>query len=90
MRECIGLPLVEAGRVLTWIMDWTGGHPYLTQRLCAAAAASPTKNWDAAAVDKLVERTFFGEQSAQDSNLRFVRDMLTQRALDNVQAGHRL
>jgi tetratricopeptide (TPR) repeat protein len=78
------LPPVEADQVLTWILDWTGGHPYLTQRLCAAAAASPTKNWDAVAVDKLVEETFFGEQSAQDSNLRFVRDMLIQRAPDKA------
>jgi tetratricopeptide (TPR) repeat protein len=78
----LGLPPVEAGQVLTWILEWTGGHPYLTQRLCAAAAASPTKSWDAAVVDNLVEETFLGEQSAQDSNLQFVRDMLTQRAPD--------
>ncbi|TEU10334.1 MAG: hypothetical protein E3J21_26625, partial [Anaerolineales bacterium] len=31
----LDLPPVEAGQVLTWILDWTGGHPYLTQRLCA-------------------------------------------------------
>jgi hypothetical protein len=80
----LGLPPVEAGQVLTWILDWTGGHPYLTQRLCAAAAASPTKSWDTGAVDDLVEKTFLGEQSAQDSNLRFVRDMLTQRAPDKA------
>jgi tetratricopeptide (TPR) repeat protein len=80
----LGLPSVEAGQVLTWILGWTGGHPYMTQRLCAAAAASPTKNWNVAAVDGLVEKTFFGEQSAQDSNLRFVRDMLTQRASDKA------
>jgi Tol biopolymer transport system component/tetratricopeptide (TPR) repeat protein len=80
LADGLGLPPVEAGQVLTWILDWTGGHPYLTQHLCAEAAASPTKNWDAAAVDRLVEKTFLGEQSAQDSNLQFVRDMLTQRA----------
>ena len=80
----LDLPPVEADQILTWILGWTGGHPYLTQRLCAAAAASPTKNWDAATVDKLVEETFFGERSAQDSNLRFVRDMLTQRAPDKA------
>jgi tetratricopeptide (TPR) repeat protein len=80
----LDLPPAEADQVLTWILDWTRGHPYLTQRLCAAAAASPTKSWGAAAVNKLVEETLFGEQSAQDSNLQFVRDMLTQRAPDKA------
>jgi tetratricopeptide (TPR) repeat protein len=80
LADGLGLPPVEAGQVLTWILDWTGGHPYLTQRLCAAAAVSPTKTWDAAVVDKLVEKTFLGKQSARDHNLQFVRDMLTQRA----------
>ena len=84
LADGLDLPPNEANQVLTWILDWTGGHPYLTQRLCAAAAASPAKDWDAAAVDKVVEETFFGEQSAQDSNLRFVRDMLTQRAPDKA------
>lgn len=31
-----------------------------------------------------MEKAFFGEQSAQDSNLQFVRDMLTQRAPDKA------
>jgi tetratricopeptide (TPR) repeat protein len=84
LADGLGLPPVEAGQVLTWILDWTGGHPYLTQRLCAAAATSPTKIWDVAAVDKLVEETFLGEQSAQDSNLQFVPDMLIQRAPDKA------
>jgi hypothetical protein len=84
LADGLGLPPVEAGQVLTWILEWTGGHPYLTQSLCAAAAASPTKSWDAAVVDNLVEETFLGEQSAQDSNLQFVRDMLTQRAPDKA------
>lgn len=38
----LSLPPGEAGQILTWILDWTGGHPYLTQRLCAAAATSST------------------------------------------------
>jgi tetratricopeptide (TPR) repeat protein len=80
----LNLPAAEAAQVLSWILGWTGGHPYLTQRLCAAAVASPTKNWDTMAVDRLVEKTFFSEQSTQDSNLRFVRDMLTKRAPDKA------
>jgi tetratricopeptide (TPR) repeat protein len=84
LADGLGLPPVEAGQVLTWILDWTGGHPYLTQRLCAAATTSPMKDWAAAAIDEVVEKTFFGEQSTRDSNLQFVRDMLTQRAPDKA------
>ena len=32
----LGLSQPEAERVLGWVLDWTGGHPYLTQQLCRA------------------------------------------------------
>ena len=32
----LGLPAAEAEQVLGWVLGWTGGHPYLTQRLCQA------------------------------------------------------
>ena len=32
----------------------------------------------------LVRRLFFGEESSQDNNVQFVRDMLTKRAPDPV------
>ncbi len=66
-------------QVLRWILAWTGGHPYLTQRLCAHFSKSETKLTEesvAAAVKKLFE----GEQGWQDNNLQFVRDMLTKRS----------
>ncbi|MFN7677551.1 MAG: AAA-like domain-containing protein [Cyanobacteriota bacterium] len=77
-----GLPLPEdqARQVLAWVLGWTGGHPYLTQRLCAALAADPPAAWNQAAVDQAARRTFLGERSEQDNNLQFVRDMLTKRA----------
>ena len=31
----------NAEQALAWVFDWTGGHPYLTQRLCAHLAKSP-------------------------------------------------
>ena len=77
-----GLPLppAQAQQVLAWILDWTGGHPYLSQRLCAVLAKEPPSEWSQAVVDEAVERTFFGVASQQDSNLEYVRDMLTKRA----------
>ena len=74
------LPAPEAQRALGWILGWTGGHPYLSQRLCSVLAQDPPPQWSEAAVDQAVGRTFFGERSEQDNNLQFVRDMLTKRA----------
>jgi len=78
----VGLPLPpeQAKRALGWILGWTGGHPYLSQRLCSVLATDPPAEWSEAAVDQAVGRNFFGERSEQDNNLQFVRDMLTKRA----------
>ena len=74
------LPEDEARRVLGWVLEWTGGHPYLTQRLCRALVDRENPRWDKPAVAAAVEETFLGEHSKQDGNLQFVRDMLTRRA----------
>ncbi len=68
-------------QALGWVLAWTGGHPYLTQRLCAHFSQSreaPTEE----SVALAVERLFTGEQGQQDNNLQFVRDMLVRRAPD--------
>jgi WD40 repeat protein len=70
----------EAQKVLGWVMKWTGGHPYLTQRLCRALMDEGKTDWSEADIDALVEATFLGKVSEQDNNLQFVRDMLTKRA----------
>ena len=80
----LGLPPEEAGRVLGWILEWTGGHPYLTQRLCRAVAETNKDRFSRAEVDDLVTAIFFGERSEQDNNLQFVRDMLTKRSADKL------
>ncbi|MDJ0706753.1 MAG: CHASE2 domain-containing protein [Leptolyngbyaceae cyanobacterium MO_188.B28] len=70
----------EARQVLNWVLKWTNGHPYLTQRLCQALVPRERKNISGADVDQTVNDIFLGKQSQQDSNLQFVRDMLTKRA----------
>ncbi|MEO0516482.1 MAG: AAA-like domain-containing protein [Cyanobacteria bacterium P01_A01_bin.116] len=69
-------------RVLPWILRWTGGHPYLTQRLCSEILNSTNPINSSTDVDSIVERTFLRTGSHGDSNLQFVRDMLTQRSPD--------
>jgi hypothetical protein len=78
------LPEEEANQVLRWILSWTGGHPYLTQRLCQRVTANNLTNWSESDIDALVNETYLGEMSRQDNNLQFVRDMLTERAPDPV------
>jgi hypothetical protein len=80
LAEVLPLPPSEADQALGWILGWTGGHPYLSQRLCSVLAEDPPAVWSEVAVDQAVERTFFGERLEMDTNLRFVRDMLTKRS----------
>lgn len=76
------LPEATAQQVLEWVLDWTGGHPYLTQRLCQVLVERQPPQWTKAAIEQAVADTFFGDQSQQDNNLQFVRDMLLRRAPD--------
>lgn len=66
-------------QALDWVFEWTSGHPYLTQSLCAALVKEPgrlTKE----SVAKVAQDIFMGESSQQDNNLQFVRDMLLKRS----------
>ena len=82
----------HAQEVLQWVLDWTGGHPYLTQRLCSVLTeqrkANPENSspWTKAEIDRLVAETFLGSKSKEDNNLQFVRDMLTKRSKEMATA----
>ena len=82
LKAGLGLAEGEAESVLRWVLAWTGGHPYLTQRLCIEVAREQRNDWTQEAVNGVVHRTFLGERSEQDNNLQFVRDMLTVRSPD--------
>lgn len=85
LAEGLGPSPTRAREVFSWVMNWTSGHPYLTQRLCSTIAHEHKSDWTRSQVDDLVGATFFGERSKGDSNLRFVGDMLTRRAPNRVQ-----
>jgi hypothetical protein len=82
--EALPLGLAESHNVLRWVLRWTGGHPYLTQRLCRSIVESRRDSWTESDVDEMVQTTFLGAGSEQDNNLLFVRDMLTKRAPDRL------
>ncbi|MEH2286823.1 P83/100 family protein, partial [Nostoc sp.] len=41
LAEGLALSSNEANQILRWVLKWTGGHPYLTQRLCGALVLIP-------------------------------------------------
>ena len=80
-------PNLETGRaLLARVLHWTGGHPYLTRRLCVALADAGVANEDA--VDQHVENAFKTlERVSNDVHfqqiLRFVEERFT-RELDSL------
>ena len=80
LAEGLGLAREPAQKLLKRVLGWTGGHPYLTQRLCSVISEQGKDSWSSTAVKQVVSNTFFGEMSQQDYNLQFVRGMLTKRA----------
>src|SRR5262249_23751580 len=66
------------------VLFWTGGHPYLTQRLCRAIAEEGAIT-DTPDVDRLCQALFFSpEAQERDDNLVFVRERLLQSEVDRA------
>ena len=64
------------------MLYWTGGHPYLTQRLCQGVAEDATIT-DPADVDRLCEALFLSPNAQEkDDNLLFVRERLLHSEVD--------
>jgi hypothetical protein len=79
--------------LLQRILFWTGGHPYLTQRLCRALAETVSRPQDDpetppliptwATVDELADRLFLSRQARdRDDNLIFVRERILRSEVD--------
>lgn len=70
--------------LLQRVLYWTGGHPYLTQRLCQAVAEDETVR-DASGVDELCAELFLSHRAQErDDNLLFVRERLLRSEVDLV------
>jgi WD40 repeat protein len=68
--------------LLERILSWTGGHPYLTQRLCRAVAEEPAVA-SPADVDRLCEGLFLSRKAREvDDNLVFVRNRLLRSEVE--------
>ena len=70
-------------RLLKRVLYWTGGHPYLTQRLCLALSGQ--ERLRRVTVDAVCAELFFSSRASQrDDNLIFVRERLLRNDDDVV------
>lgn len=86
LSQGLGCAPRTADKLLQRVFHWTHGHPYLTQRLCQALAASP--HFDKPSdVDRLCEELFLGRRASDhDENLLFVRERLLRSGDQRLQA----
>src|SRR5262245_16053129 len=69
-------------RLLERALYWTGGHPYLTQRLCQAMAEEARANTPEE-VDRLCQELFLSHHAQErDDNLLFVRERMLRGEFD--------
>jgi WD40 repeat protein len=77
----IGLESGDAERALYRIFYWTGGQPYLTQKLCRAISRNPGSARSDEDVDGFVSSRFFAGNAPQNEpNLRRVRAAAEQKS----------
>lgn len=75
----LGLDSGNAERALYRVFYWTGGQPYLTQKLCRAMARSPGSVRSDDDVDEYVSSRFFlGNAPQNEPNLRRIRTLAEQ------------
>ncbi len=69
-----GLPAQASAQLLDRVLRWTGGQPYLTQKLCALLSAQGVS--DVQEVSALVKRELLSEKGRGDPHFQFVNDYL--------------
>jgi WD40 repeat protein len=82
LAQGLGRDELVGRTVLERVLYWTGGHPYLTQRLCRALAEDAAVA-GFAGVDRHCEALFLSTAAREkDDNLLFVRERLLNNELD--------
>ncbi len=82
LKEGLGKGEEQNRALLRRILHWTGGHPYLTQRVCRAVAEDAAIQ-DARGIDKLIDELFIAKRAADhDDNLVFVREAMLRSEAD--------
>lgn len=72
----------SAKSLLGRVLYWTGGHPYLTQRLCLEASSDESLE-RTSDVDRISYELFLSSQArVRDDNLLFVRQQMLRSEMD--------
>ncbi|MFM7425197.1 MAG: AAA-like domain-containing protein, partial [Elainella sp.] len=82
LADGLGVPEAQKAQVMEWILKQTGGHPYLTQRLCSELANARQKlpaEIRKVDVEYITKEAFLGSGSERGSNLNYVRQMLLNK-----------
>jgi len=84
LAEGLGREKALGEKLLIRILYWTGGHPYLTQRLCQAVAEDASINAPRG-VDRLCDVLFLSARARErDDNLLFVRERILRSEADRA------
>ena len=75
------LPVQEARKLVSRVYYWTGGQPYLTQKICALAAADVAVT-ELRHIDDLVTESFLSQRAREtDDNLTAIRDRIDKERI---------
>jgi len=66
----------QGAEIIQWVLDWTNGQPYLTQKLCAELVRASETSLTSASVEQTVTRLFLADEARKESNLRAIRDRI--------------
>lgn len=66
----------QGPEILEWVLDWTSGQPYLTQKLCGEIVRLSKNPCTRESVANTVNRLFLTEEASKESNLRAIRDRI--------------
>ena len=68
----------QGGQILGWALEWTGGQPYLTQKLCAEVVEQAGGKYSEERLAALVMQLFLGDKARTETNLRSIRDRVSE------------
>lgn len=84
LAQGLGREQAAGSVLLRRVLYWTGGHPYLTQRLCQAVAENRDA-LDTATVDRICQDLFLSHRARErDDNLLFVRERILHSEADTA------
>jgi AAA domain-containing protein/TIR domain-containing protein len=80
LAEGLGPGSAERDEILEKVLDWTDGHPYLTQKVCLRAAEDSRNGLYPTDIAGIVETEFFAPGAdRKEANLSFVRNRVANR-----------